>query len=145
MTQLCLHVNLFVSSATLQLLRMWLVVCLCRQSLHKSLIDFFPPFQVGCSGEGVNRGIEQEFEGALLEVTQCPLFQLLRKFSLNSRIFHTFTQFVTSVRISLQFLKNRVEHEKKNHWAQGVPLKYPTLEFESICSPRLGVHDCQAM
>ena len=56
----------------------------------------------------------------------------------------TFAQFVTSVRISLQFLKNWVEHEKKYHWAQRVPLKYPTLEFESICSPRLGVHNCQA-
>ena len=57
----------------------------------------------------------------------------------------TLTKFVTFVRISLQLLKNRIKHEQKDHRAERIPLKNPTFELECICSPRLGVHNRQAM
>jgi 3-methyladenine DNA glycosylase Mpg len=57
----------------------------------------------------------------------------------------TLTNSVTFVGISLQLLKNRIKHKQKDHRAERIPLKNPTFEFECICSPRLGVHNRQAM
>ena len=55
----------FVSSATLQLLRMWFVVCLRLQSLHKSELDFFHLFKLAAVGrvsmEALRRNLSVPF------------------------------------------------------------------------------------
>ena len=59
--------------------------------------------------------------------------------SVRGRHVRNFTEFVTFVRIHLQLLENRIEHEQEDHRADGIALKNSSFKGELIGSPFAGL------
>ena len=62
--------------------------------------------------------------------------------SVRGRHVRNFTEFVTFVRIHLQLLENRIEHEQEDHRADGIALKNSSFKGELIGSPFAGLDNC---
>ena len=59
--------------------------------------------------------------------------------SVGGRHVRNLTEFVTFVRIHLQLLEYRIEHEQEDHRADGIALKNSSSEGELIGSPFAGL------
>ena len=59
--------------------------------------------------------------------------------SVGGRHVRNLTEFVTFVRIHLQLLENRIEHEQEDHRADGIALKNSSSEGKLIGSPFAGL------